>query len=140
MTLVRYYPTNRTARPRNFGLARHGFDINESRAAWQPRADVSEREDAFEVVVELPGIDRENVNVTFENNVLTIEGEVTFEKDDDAKYYRSERREGKFHRSFRVSEGGVEAESIEAKFNNGLLTLHLPKVAEVLPKKIEITE
>ena len=140
MTLVRYYPTNRAARPNNFGLARHGQNINELRGAWQPRADVSEREDAYEVVVELPGIERENVNVSYENNVLTIEGEVSFEKDDDAKYYRSERREGKFHRSFRVPEGGVQAESIEAKFSNGLLTLHLPKVAEVLPKKIEITD
>ena len=140
MTLVRYYPTNRVSRPRNFGFARHGLDTNESLAAWQPRADVVEREDAFEVVVELPGIERENVNVSYENNVLTIEGEVSFERDDDAKYYRTERREGKFHRSFRVPEGGVEAEKIEAKFNNGLLTLHLPKVAEVLPKKIEITD
>jgi HSP20 family protein len=136
MTMLRYSPAVHAPRAARFV---HTHDVDNS-VAWQPRSDVSELDDAYEVSVELPGIDRENVNVSFEDGVLKIEGEQEVESSENAKHYRRERRSGKFSRSFRVSEHNVEAENIQATFKNGVLTLRLPKAPEVLPRKIEITE
>ena len=136
MTMLRYFPTTRAPRAARFA---HTHDA-ENTAAWQPHADVSELDDVFEVSVELPGIEREDVNVSFEDGVLKIEGEREFAEVENAKHYRRERRYGKFARSFRVSEHSVDAGSIEASFGNGVLTLRLPKAPEVLPRKIEITD
>lgn len=137
MTLVRYYPTARFPYVRNSELFR-GYDNSEV-AVWQPRADIVEREDAYEVSVELPGVDKDAVEVTFEKDVLTIKGKRENENDENARYYRRERRYGNFHRSFRVPERGVDGDKVHAAYSNGVLTLTLPKAVEVLPKKIEVT-
>ena len=137
MTLVRYYPTARFPYVRNNELFR-GYDHSEV-ADWEPRADVIEREDAYEVSVELPGVDKDAVEVTFEKNTLTITGKREAENDENARYYRRERRYGTFRRSFRVPERGVDGDKVRAAYNNGVLTLTLPKAVEVLPKKIEVT-
>ena len=136
MTMLRYFPTTRAPYAARFA---HAYDAGDT-AAWQPRADVSELDDVYQVSVELPGIERDNVNVSFEDGVLKIEGEQDVEKTENARHYRRERRYGKFSRSFKVSEHGIEAENIKAEFNNGVLTLSLPKAPEVLPRKIEITD
>jgi HSP20 family protein len=103
-----------------------------SRAAWQvaPAMDLAEKDDAYEITAELPGLDEKNVEIKLSNHTLTIKGEKSEEREDKQKdYYLSERRYGSFQRSFQIPEG-VDADKIEANFAKGVLTVTLPKTAE----------
>lgn len=112
-----------------------------ARANWQfaPAMDVVEKDDAFEITAELPGLDEKDVEVKLANQTLTIKGEKSEEREDKQKdYYLSERRYGSFQRSFRVPDS-VDPETIEAKFAKGVLTVKMPKTAEAkAEKKIDI--
>ena len=137
MTFVRYFPTARVPRPyRNVETSA----VSETGATWRPRTDVIERDDAYELFVELPGLSREDVSISFQNDALTISGEAERDEQENERYYRRERNYGAFSRTFRVPEYGVDAENIAATFTDGVLALRLPKTAEVLPKQIEITD
>jgi HSP20 family protein len=106
--------------------------------AWLPAVDVKETQDALQFHVELPGLKKEDVEITIENNVLTIAGERKFEKETkDENYHRLERSYGAFSRSFTVPTG-VRSEQVEAKFENGVLAVTLPKQEESKPRKISI--
>jgi HSP20 family protein len=103
-----------------------------------PAVDVAEKDKAYEVTAELPGMDEKNVEVKVSNGVLTIKGEKKDEKEEKRKgYYYSERRFGSFQRSFRVPEG-VDADKIEASFKNGVLTVNLPKTADAQKQEKKI--
>jgi HSP20 family protein len=105
-----------------------------------PAVDVAEKDMEYEVTAELPGMDEKNIDVKFADGVLTIKGEKKEEKEEKKKdFYLSERRYGSFQRSFQVPKG-VDADRIEAKFANGVLTVRLPKSAEAQKseKKIAI--
>ena len=106
--------------------------------AWNPKVDIAELEDRYEVHAELPGLTREDVSVTLEDGVLTISGEKkrTSETSDDA-YRRTERVYGKFSRSFNVGDR-VAADKISAGYKDGVLIVALPKAEEVKPKAIEV--
>jgi HSP20 family protein len=96
---------------------------------WQvaPAMDMVEKDDAFEITAELPGLDEKNVDIKFANGNLTIKGEKKEETEEREKeYYLSERRYGAFQRVFRVPEG-VDTDRIEASFRKGVLTVMLPK-------------
>jgi HSP20 family protein len=96
---------------------------------WQvaPAIDMVEKDDAFEITAELPGLDEKNVEIKLSNGVLTIKGEKKDEKEEREKeYYLSERRYGSFQRTFRVPDA-VEVEKIDASFRKGVLTVTLPK-------------
>jgi HSP20 family protein len=106
--------------------------------AWSPAVDVKETQDALQFHVELPGLKKEDVEITIENNVLTIAGERKFEKETkDENYHRLERSYGAFSRSFTLPTG-VRSEQVEAKFENGVLAVTLPKQEESKPRKISI--
>jgi HSP20 family protein len=107
--------------------------------AWGLPLDVSETDDAFVVKASIPGVNPDNVEITFTDNVLTIKGEVKAEEEiKDARYHLRERRFGSFVRS--VSLGSrIDNEKINAGYENGVLTLTLPKASEVKPKRIAIT-
>ena len=95
-----------------------------------PAVDIVEKENAFEITAELPGMDESNIDVKFSDGTLTIKGEKRDEKEEKKKdYYLSERRYGSFQRSFGVPDG-VDADKIEANFKNGVLTVTLPKTAQ----------
>ena len=95
-----------------------------------PAVDIAERDRAYEISAELPGIDPNNIEVKLTNGVLTIKGEKKQETEEKKKnYYVSERRYGSFERSFQVPDA-VDADKIEASFNKGVLTVVLPKSAE----------
>jgi len=115
-----------------------GFEVpRASRAAWQvaPAVDVIEKEDAYEITAELPGLDEKDVEVKLSNHTLTIKGEKTEARTEkQADYYLSERRFGSFQRSFRVPEG-VDTNKIDANFTKGVLTVKLPKTAEAKAEK-----
>lgn len=105
-----------------------------------PAADVFETADAFVISAELPGMDQDDVDVTAGENLLTIAGEKHEDKTDQrANFYSSERRYGRFQRSFPLPPN-VQREKIEAAFKNGVLTVTLPKTADAksASRKIEI--
>jgi HSP20 family protein len=109
---------------------------------WQmaPAMDLVEKDGAFEISAELPGLDDQNVEVKVANNTLTIRGEKREEKEEkDKQIYLSERRYGAFQRSFRIPVG-VDLDRIEANFAKGVLTVTLPKgeEAQQAEKKIDI--
>lgn len=95
-----------------------------------PAIDIVEKDKAFEVTAELPGLDVKNIDLQVSDNVLTIKGEKQEEKEEKAKdRYVSERRYGSFRRSLQVP-GNVDIGKIEASFKGGVLTVTLPKSAE----------
>ncbi len=105
---------------------------------WTPAVDITESEDAYLVGVELPGLTKDDVKITMENNVLTIHGEKKQEKEEKREdYHRSERTYGSFQRSFTLP-SSVKSDKIEAQYKNGILTVTLPKVEEAKPKAIEV--
>ena len=110
-----------------------------ARAAWVPAVDIVETANKDLVVkAELPEMKREDIKVSFENNVLTIEGERKFEKDARGEqYHRIERGYGAFRRSFTLP-NTVDASRIEASYQDGLLTVRLPRREESKPRQIEV--
>lgn len=106
--------------------------------SWSPNVDISEDENNFYLKADLPGMDREDVKVRFEDGLLTITGEKKSEVEKkDVDYHRVERAYGKFERSFRVPTQ-IVTEKIDAKFDKGVLTITMPKAEEVKPKEIEV--
>jgi HSP20 family protein len=103
-----------------------------------PPVDVVEKDDAFEITAELPGLDEKDVEVKCTDNTLTIKGEKQEKKEEKKKdFYLSERRFGSFQRTFRIPET-VDAEKIGAAFKNGVLTLTLPKTTEAQKRERKI--
>jgi HSP20 family protein len=105
-----------------------------------PAVDIVEGEKAYEVTVELPGMDEKNIEVKVAKGGLTIKGEKKEEKEEKKKdYYLSERRFGSFERYFRLPDG-IDADKIEANFKKGVLTVTLPKKPEAQKpeKKINV--
>jgi HSP20 family protein len=105
-----------------------------------PALNLSEDKDEFIVTAELPGMSEKDVTIDYCDGVLTIKGvKVREEKkeENDRKYYMWERRFGSFQRALPFP-GGINEEKISAKFKNGVLTVHLPKVEEVKTKRREI--
>jgi|TARA_B100000953_G_C17939046_1_gene396346 HSP20 family protein len=108
--------------------------------AKAPAMDVSESESAFMVKAEVPGVPREDLDVTINDGVLTISAERQKEKKDEEKsgrLIRQERYKGKFARSFRLGVDIDEAK-VEAHYQDGVLNLVLPKTAQVQPRKVDI--
>ncbi len=109
-------------------LARLERDLPKSISA--PAVDVAESDKAYEITVELPGLDEKNIDIKLANGGLTIKGEKREETEEKKKdYYVSERRYGSFERYFTVPDG-VNADKIEATFKNGVLKVTLPKTEE----------
>jgi len=105
-----------------------------------PVVDIVEREKAYEITAELPGMDEKNIEVKLADGGLTIKGEKQDEKEEkEQDYYLQERSYGVFERSFAVPEG-VDTDKIEANFSKGVLTVTLPKKPEAInpEKKIEV--
>jgi HSP20 family protein len=99
--------------------------------SFQPRCDVYGDEKKIFLEMELPGIEKENIKIKFEKNILTISGEKKkhSEKSEDKNIFINERRFGKFERSFTLSDA-VDSNNIEAKFENGVLYILIPKLEE----------
>lgn len=107
-------------------------------AAFQPVVDIYEGKDAIFVKAELPGVKPEDVHIHVENNLLTLGGERKLENVEDGEgYHRVESTYGSFTRSFQLP-STVDAESIDANLDAGVLTLKLPKRAEAQPRKIAV--
>lgn len=116
------------------------FGRGDGGSTWSPAVDVRESEKELRLDVELPGINPEDVELTAENGVLTITGEKRSERkegDEDSRYHVVERSYGTFMRSFQLPQG-VDESKIEADFNNGILSIHIPRNALPQPHRIQI--
>ena len=120
-------------------LVRRSFADDTSLGQWIPRVDFYETESAYQVTLDLPGISKENLNVTYENKMLTISGEKKVEKTEgDYSNHRVERSFGHFSRSIHLSKD-VNADSIKAEMKNGVLHIDVPKAESAQAKKITIS-
>ena len=109
-----------------------------SNQSFVPALDLSETPEAFLVEVTVPGLKAEDLNITVENNVLTISGEVRQEKESkERNYHRVERRFGNFQRSVSLP-NRVKADAINASLENGVLHLSIPKAEEIKPRRISV--
>ena len=138
MTLVRWDPfreledmSERLNRVFSRPSLRNSGKENLTVADWMPTVDISETEGEYLIKAELPEVRKEDVKVTVENGVLTLQGERRQEKEEKGKrFHRVERSYGSFVRSFTLPES-VDESSVKAEYKDGVLNLHLPKSAEV---------
>ena len=120
-------------------LGLHPQQRDDGRAtAWAPALDISERKDAYLVTVELPGVEPDDLEITLEDGLLTIQGERQFTSESsEQQFHRIERRYGAFRRSITLP-AQVQAEQIQASFDNGVLQIVVPKMEEAKPKRIQV--
>ena len=109
-----------------------------SRDTWVPALDVKETSDRFEVTVDLPGLDPKDVNVTYEDGMLTVSGKRQFQEEEKGDtWHRIERGFGTFARSIRLPQT-ADPERIEASFDKGVLRISVPKSEQAKPRTIEV--
>jgi len=122
------------------GMGPIGFDDDSRNVRWMPPMDVEEQDDKIRLTFEVPGVNPDDVHVSVENGVLTVSGEKKYEREtgNEKKGNRFvERRYGRFDRTIALPQS-VDADTISAQYDNGVLTLELPKAAESRRRKIEI--
>ncbi|PJA96706.1 MAG: heat-shock protein [Ignavibacteriales bacterium CG_4_9_14_3_um_filter_34_10] len=151
MTLVRFNPMNELFEvekqfsrmfsdfEKRFGF-KNGFEpeSESENAVWSPLTDIYEDNDNFKLKLDLPGIAKDEVKITFSNNQISISGERKQEPEsENHKYHRVERSYGKFYRSFDLPKE-VDQEKISADFKNGQLTVNIPKLELAKPRQIEV--
>jgi len=153
MSLIRWNPVHELDRwPSDFisvqrdinrlfdNFLRSGSPVEETMATsyFAPAVDIAEQENEYVVKVELPGVAKDEVKISVESNILTIKGEKKQEKEEKNKnFHRVERSYGSFQRSFTLP-STVKNDKIDAVFNNGILTITMPKSEEAKPKQIEV--
>ena len=147
-SLIRWQPINHPTtwnrgmdRLFNEFMGRSLRQIDEEATAcgsWSPAVNIMEKENQIVIATDLPGLKAEDVEVTIENNVLTLKGERTFEEAAEGEtYHRVERCYGSFERSFSVP-STVDPKKIEASFINGEMTVTLPKRDESKPRSVKV--
>ena len=110
------------------------------KGVWSPSVDIAETDEEIAVKAELPGMTKEDVNISITDNILTLKGEKKQENEiKEENYHRVERSYGGFQRSFALPTG-IQPEKVKATFKNGVLNINIPKAEEVKPKQIEILE
>ena len=147
MNLVKWDPfreledvSNRLNRIFGQSLARSESGQNMLAVAdWAPSVDISETDSEYLIKGEIPGVKKEDVKVTIQDGMLTIQGERKQEKEEKGKkFHRIERSYGSFVRSFRVPDDADE-NSVKAEFKDGMLNVTLAKSAKAKPKAIEVS-
>lgn len=141
MTLMRYSKPS-SPLSKNFSDIMDEFfneAVSSRRDTFVPSIDVSETDEEFIITAELPGMDKDDIDIDLENNRLTISGERSIQTEEDGKkYHRIETKYGSFERSFQLPEN-VDEDSISASYENGLLKISIEKSEEEVKKKIEIS-
>ena len=139
MTLVKWNPA-RSIWNWNEDLFNTFFDEKgyRNRDTYYPAVDVEEDDNAYHVTMELPGMEKKDINISYHDGVLSISGEKSEKREEkERNYHYYERRFGKFERSFRIHTDVLE-DKIEAGFNNGVLKVEVPKAEVAKPKQIEV--
>jgi len=114
-----------------------GIEHTRAKRLYTPDVDIVERKDDIVVMADMPGVDKNSVDVTLENNVLTIYGKVEAEIPEKHKLYISEYGVGDYQRVFNINEE-IDRDKIEATVKNGVLKIILPKSEALKTKKIEV--
>lgn len=110
-----------------------------SNRTWSPAVDIRETNDSYLVYAELPGLSKDDISITLEDNILKLSGERRFEKEvDEAQFHRVERTYGTFTRAFSLP-SRVDSGNVQAAFKDGVLTITVPKMEEAKPRKIDIS-
>jgi HSP20 family protein len=105
---------------------------------WAPAVDIKEEDNRFLVIADIPGVSKEDINISLENNILTLHGERKIEVKEDKKgYSRMERSQGQFYRRFSLPQTADETQ-ISAKYHQGVLEINIPKREISRQKRIEI--
>ena len=139
MTLVKFEPTRDFESIHNT-IQKYFDDFSSLKSPFHtddfsPRIDISEKKNHVIVTAEIPGVNKEDLKLTLQDNILTIEGEKKNEiVEKEKKYYREERRFGSFKRAFTLP-FEVESEKVNADFNNGILSIKLNKVLPQVPEE-----
>ncbi|KTD08016.1 Hsp20/alpha crystallin family protein [Legionella jamestowniensis] len=108
-------------------------------STWAPAVDIKEEKDRFLVLADIPGVKKEDIHISLEKNILTIQGERHFEKmENKDNYSRVERMQGQFYRRFSLPETADDSK-IKAKCKNGVLEITIPKKETPPEKRIEVT-
>lgn len=137
MTMLRWNPSREMVRWMNLINEING-DEEVVQRTWSPRVDIVEDEHEFRVYADLPGVSKDSIDITLEDGVLTLVGtRAQREEEKDTRMHTNERVYGKFSRRFNVNDN-IDGENIHATFDNGVLTLRLPKAEQAKPRKIEI--
>lgn len=122
-----------------FGFGKGDSDDNYNNAVWSPLTDIYETENEFKLQLDLPGVKKDDLKISYSDGELKISGERKYEKEDkDTKYHRIERAFGKYYRSFTLPKS-ADADKIKAEFNDGQLKVAIPKREEAKPKEIAIS-
>lgn len=109
-----------------------------SRSRWAPPANLVETDDAYEVTLEIPGFDRDDLEVAIDQGVLAVTGRRTADHEQEGRtYHLRERATGQFRRAFSLP-NSVSAEEVAATYEEGVLRVHLPKQPEAKTRKIEV--
>ncbi len=107
-------------------------------ADWSPQVDIAETPEAFVIKAEIPEVRKEDVKITIDDGMVTLQGERRQEKEEkDKTFHRIERFYGNFSRSFSLPEN-VKVDGAKASFRDGVLTLEIPKTGEAKPKAVEV--
>ena len=140
MRLVKWNPGHMRTVHRGFDdLFEEFFGMPATRErTWVPRVDVNEHEDRFEVLAEIPGMEKDEITIEVQDRMLAIRGEKKDEeeKEGGGRHIR-ERRRGRFERTFTLPDN-VDVGEIDAAYRNGVLTITIPKMEEAKPKEIRI--
>ena len=113
------------------------INTNESREGWTPAVDLTTTDEAYILTADLPGIRYDDLDLSVEHGILTLKGERA--APEDGERTRAERRFGSFKRSFSLPEN-ADADNISAKYENGVLTVTVPKQAKPQARKIEVIQ
>lgn len=114
-----------------------GVERMSDRPVYLPKADIYETDDALTVVVDMPGVDENHIDITLEKNVLTLHGQIEPEAPEGMSLTYAEYDIGDYERAFTISDA-IDKEKIEAAMADGVLTLTLPKAGPAKTKKIEV--
>jgi HSP20 family protein len=117
----------------------YGEGDEESRTAvWAPRTDLAETDDAYRIMLDVPGMTKEDLTINYQDNQLTVSGERKAEtRDENENFVRVERSFGHFYRSFTLPKS-ISEDDISAEYQDGVLTIHVPKAEEEKPRRIEV--
>jgi HSP20 family protein len=108
-------------------------------STWSPLVDIKEEKNCFLVIADVPGVKKEDIDISLENHVLTLKGERQFEQTEQHQgYTRRERTQGKFYRRFSLPQTADDAK-ITARYTQGILEIRIPKREAATEKKIEIS-
>ncbi len=113
-------------------------DANVATANWAPSVDISENDNAFKLVADIPGVNPDDIDISMEKGVLTIKGERNSETvEEKENYHRTERQTGTFYRRFTLPDS-ADGDKIVAKSEHGVLTITIPKQEVTLSRRIEV--